>query len=101
MINDQALARKADILKALAHPTRLAIVQLLAGGERCVCEIQSALGITQSSLSQHLALLREQGIVDSRKEGTRVVYWLCYPQVVQLVAAAGDILAHRLLERGR
>jgi len=90
------LTRKADILKALAHPIRLAIVEALSGGEHCVCEIQPLLGITQSNLSQHLAILREQGIVDARKDGTRVIYWLCYRQALQISALAGDILAHRL-----
>lgn len=90
------LARKADILKALAHPIRLAIVESLADGERCVCEIQPLLEVTQSNLSQHLAILREQGIVDSRKDGTRVMYWLCHRQALHISALAGDVLAHRL-----
>jgi ArsR family transcriptional regulator len=63
-------------LRALADETRLAIVELLCGGERCVCELTEALGAGQSLLSFHLKCLKECGIVRDRKEGRWVYYCL-------------------------
>ncbi|NOZ77083.1 MAG: winged helix-turn-helix transcriptional regulator, partial [Euryarchaeota archaeon] len=68
-MDDAALKMKADLIKALAHPTRLKIIEFLKGGERCVCEITPFLGLEQSNVSQHLAVMRERGILSSRKEG--------------------------------
>ncbi|RMD75745.1 MAG: ArsR family transcriptional regulator, partial [Chloroflexi bacterium] len=65
---------KAEFFKALGHPTRLAILDQLRAGERSVQELQQALAIEQSSVSQQLAVLRNKNIVDSRKEGTTVYY---------------------------
>lgn len=79
MAKDQ-LARyeaRAAVFKALAHPARLMIVdQLSAYGRRCVCELQQAVGSDMSTVSRHLAILRNAGIVESEKEGTTVYYRL-------------------------
>ena len=64
---------KADFFKALAHPVRLQIIELLKSGEKNVGSIMKALSIQQSSLSRHLTILREAGILKSRQQGT-VVY---------------------------
>lgn len=64
----------ADFLKALAHPTRLAIIESLRGGEKCVCKILPELGLEQSNASQHLAKMRERGVLDSRRAGNSVYY---------------------------
>lgn len=64
----------ADFLKALAHPTRLAILETLRDGEKCVCKILPELGLGQSNVSQHLAKMRERGILEFRKEGNGVYY---------------------------
>jgi ArsR family transcriptional regulator len=64
----------ADFLKALAHPTRLAILDTLRGGEKCVCKILPELGLEQPNVSQHLAKMRERGILEFRKEGNSIYY---------------------------
>ena len=75
----------ADFIKALAHPTRLQILELLRSGERCVCEIFPELNIEQSSASRHLALLKKEGLLRSRKEGLKVIYWVTDPLIYQIV----------------
>ncbi len=72
---------RADILKALSHPIRLAIVEFLEHDEKCVCEIVEFLGEKQSNVSRHLAILRNAGIVETRKDGSMVFYNLRTPCV--------------------
>ena len=67
---------KASIFQALAHPTRIAIVEALRGGEISARAIQDRLGVEQANLSQHLAILRSRQIVAHRKEGNQVFYSL-------------------------
>lgn len=67
---------KASVFQALAHPTRVAIVELLRDGEVSARVIQERLGIEQANLSQHLAVLRSRQIVNNRKEGNQVFYSL-------------------------
>ncbi len=66
----------AQLFSALSHPVRLAMLEVLRGGEACVCHIQAVLGIRQSYASQHLNILRQSGLLNSRKDGTRVYYEL-------------------------
>jgi ArsR family transcriptional regulator len=65
---------KAEFFKALAHPLRIRLLEVLRAGERSVQELQQAVGVDQSTVSQQLAVLRRQGIVVARKEGTSVRY---------------------------
>jgi len=67
----------ADIFKALGHPTRTKIVSILGEeGEKCVCELVDRLGVDQSTVSKHLAVLKQAGIVTSQKTGLNVIYSL-------------------------
>jgi ArsR family transcriptional regulator len=70
----------AALLKAMAHPVRLQILDMLRHGETCVCHIEAALDRRQAYVSQQLMILREAGLVESRKEGLQVYYWLAHPQ---------------------
>lgn len=63
-------------MKALAHPTRLFLVEELSRGERCVCELTEMVGADVSTVSKHLALLRNAGVVQDDKRGTQVFYSL-------------------------
>ena len=72
----EVFAARATIMKALAHPTRLFIVDELSRGERCVHEIQVMIGDDLSTISKHLSVLRGAGIVRDEKRGTQV-FWLC------------------------
>jgi ArsR family transcriptional regulator len=79
------LARAARRFHALSDETRLAIVRLLSHGERCVCELQAALGAAQSRLSFHLKVLKDAGLVADRREG-RWVYYALRPGALDAVA---------------
>ena len=74
--NKQYIAEQAKIFKALGHPTRLLMVDALRDGEKCVCELQSLVGDDMSTISRHLAVLREAGIISSDKRGTNIYYKL-------------------------
>jgi len=86
----------AEFLKSLAHPARVNIIKLLAPGERCVCELIPELDLEQSNLSQHLTILKKQGILESRKEGTKVFYKVTYPGVLAIVDLVEDILSEQV-----
>lgn len=77
--------RKAEILKALAHPTRLEIIAGLLGGECNVTKIQRELGLPQSTVSQHLRVLKSVGIVKGRREGTMICYSVVDEQVRRIM----------------
>ncbi len=85
------LARAAHLFHALSDETRLAILDLLRDGERCVCELTDALDAQQSRLSFHLKVLKEAGLVTDRREGR----WSYY----QIVPAAMDEAHDELIER--
>jgi ArsR family transcriptional regulator len=70
----------SGLLKALADDTRLRIVALLSRGELCVCHIASALDVSQPNASQHLTVLRNAGVVDSRRQGSWIYYRMCGAQ---------------------
>jgi len=79
---------EAELLKVLGHPARLQVLQILARQETCVCELLPVLGLEQSNLSQHLKLLRKHGIVQARRDGSRVIYQIANPAVLPILAAA-------------
>lgn len=74
--------RMANIMKALAHPTRLFMVDKLNEKQYCVCELTEMIGTDVSTVSKHLSVLRNAGIIASRKENNKVFYRLCYPCVL-------------------
>ena len=73
---EERLKAQARVLKALAHPTRLLLVEELAQKTRCVCELRDAAGLDISTVSKHLSLLRNAGIVEDEKRGLKVFYSL-------------------------
>ncbi|MDQ0291811.1 ArsR/SmtB family transcription factor [Oligosphaera ethanolica] len=77
---------EAEVFKALGHPTRLWIVKQLADGqEHCVCEFVDAIGVQFATISQHLTILRQAGIVESDKRGQSVFYRLRCPCILDVV----------------
>ena len=81
------------MVKALAHPLRLAIIDLLsADEERCVCELVEALGCDQPSLSKHLTILKNAGVIASRRDGTRVLCKLRTPCIVKMFDCIDRVL---------
>ncbi len=83
--NRKILEHQALIFKALGQPTRLEILNLLKDGERCVCEIFPEVKQEQANVSKHLAILKQAGILDSRKEGLRIIYWIKSQEVLNLL----------------
>jgi ArsR family transcriptional regulator len=83
---------RAEILKALAQPTRLKIIDFLRDGERCVCEIFPAIGEEQSNTSRHLNLMLAAGVLSRRKEGIKIFYGIKYPEILNLVDIATAIV---------
>jgi ArsR family transcriptional regulator, arsenate/arsenite/antimonite-responsive transcriptional repressor len=84
-----AAAGLAQVFKALADPVRLRLVSLIGahqGGEVCVCELTTAFDLTQPTISHHLRVLREAGIIDGERRGTWVYYWLV-PAALERMAA--------------
>jgi ArsR family transcriptional regulator len=75
------LSRAAQLFHALSDQTRLAILRMLGGGERCVCELQSQLDAAQSRLSFHLKVLKDAGLVADRKDG-RWCYYCITPEAL-------------------
>jgi ArsR family transcriptional regulator len=70
----QRYEARARVAKALAHPSRLLILDALGDGEKCVCELTALVGADQSTVSKHLAILRQAGIVADRKDGPKMFY---------------------------
>lgn len=70
---------RSEIMKALAHPTRLFIVDFLSSGEKCVCEIVEQVGVDISTISKHLLVMKNAGLVDDEKRGLNVFYKLVCP----------------------
>lgn len=85
------LKSQARVLKALAHPTRIFIVEELSKGERCVCELTAMIDAEMPTVSRHLSLLKNAGIVEDDKRGTQVFYRLAAPCVVKFLGCMAGI----------
>jgi ArsR family transcriptional regulator len=79
------LKARAKIIKALGHPTRLMMVEELSQGERCVCDLTELAGTEMSTVSRHLAQLKEAGILEDEKRGTQVFYRLRVPCILNFL----------------
>ena len=87
------LEARAKVIKAMGHPTRLFIVDELSRQERCVCELTEMIGADVSTVSKHLAILREAGIVQDEKRGSKVFYELRVPCVMNFFSCVESVLA--------
>jgi DNA-binding transcriptional ArsR family regulator len=87
---------KAEFFKALAHPVRIRLLEVLRRGERSVQELQAALDLDQSTVSQQLAVLRAKHVVVARKEGTTVRYAVRDPRVGALLDVAREVFNAQL-----
>ncbi|MDD2574012.1 MAG: metalloregulator ArsR/SmtB family transcription factor [Bacillota bacterium] len=99
--NIQLYRYRAEVLKSLSHPVRLAIVDYLTDSEKCVCDIVDYLEEKQSSVSRHLAILRGSGIVETRKEGLQVYYSLNTPCVNVFLNCVDRIIKERHEEKSK
>lgn len=87
-----SLEARARIMKALAHPTRLCIVEELAKADRCVRELTEMIGCDISTVSRHLSILKQAGIVHDRKRGLKVWYCLRVPCVLNFFGCVEDVI---------
>lgn len=88
----------SNVFKAMAHPTRIQIVKLLRDGEMCVCDILPNLDSEQSNTSQHLTILKNQGIVESKKDGSKVIYSIKNTEVYDMIDLAEAIILRQIEE---
>jgi DNA-binding transcriptional ArsR family regulator len=89
---------KADFFKALSHPLRIRILEILSTGEKSVNEIQDIIGSSGSTVSQQLSVLRAKNIVIGTKDGKRVVYSLRDPAIVDLLNVAKELFNNHLID---
>jgi ArsR family transcriptional regulator len=89
-------ALKAEFFRAIGHPARVRLLQVLREGEQTVGALQAALALDSSGTSQHLAALRKQGVVTARREGTSVYYRVKDPRILELLELAKSILTANL-----
>ncbi len=89
--DDSDINRAARCLKAMSHPLRLKILCVLGTESISVQEIVERVGTSQSNISQHLAILREKNILDSKKEANRVYYFIGDARVLQLIKMMRDV----------
>lgn len=93
--------QQAIIFKALMHPARLAILEILRESEACVCHMEALLGYRQAYISQHLAVLREAGLVQDRRDGWNVFYQVTGPEIFEMLDISAALVgesdpAHRI-----
>jgi DNA-binding transcriptional ArsR family regulator len=90
-LDAETLGRAANMLKAIAHPVRISIVGYLEDGEkRTVTEIHKKLGIEQSTASHHLVILKDRGVLSSKREGKNTWYFLKHPNLRNILNSIGD-----------
>jgi ArsR family transcriptional regulator len=87
---------QAQIMKALSHPTRLFIVNELAQTEKCVCELTTMIGADTSTVSKHLSIMKNAGIVDFEKRGTSIYYSLKMKCVLNFFTCVNEVLKKKV-----
>jgi len=90
---------RAGILKAMGHPTRLFIIEELSKAERCVNELTDMIGSDVSTVSKHLSVLKNAGLVYDEKRGTSIYYKLCCPCVLDFIGCIETVLKTRVEEQ--
>jgi ArsR family transcriptional regulator len=91
VLEKQFLDPQAQVFKLLAHPARLAILEILREGEACVCHMEAFLGHRQAYLSQQLAVLREAGMIQDRRDGWNIFYCVARPEVFTILDAVAAL----------
>ena len=100
-MDEGAIQLKSEVLKALAQPTRLKILELLRNGERCICEIVPAINGEQSNISRHISVMQKSHLIDTRKDGVRVMVKVRDPEVFAILDKVGILLKRQLTEQKR
>jgi ArsR family transcriptional regulator len=100
-MEERVLELKAEILKVLAQPTRLKILELLRNGERCICEIVPAINGEQSNISRHISLMQKSHLVTTRKNGVKVMVKVRDPKIFEILDSVTLLLKKQIQETGK
>jgi len=92
MMKHDGYTKRAKIIKAMAHPSRLMMLHALGEGEMCVCDLQKLVGSDLSTVSKHLSVMKKAGLVEDRKEGLRVHYSLRVPCILGFMECVEAVL---------
>ena len=98
-MEERALELKADVLKALAQPTRLKILECLRKGERCICEIIPAINGEQSNISRHISMMQKNHLITTRKDGVKVMVKVRDPRIFDILDQVSMILKQQVQEQ--
>lgn len=98
-MDERVLELKAEVLKTLAQPTRLKILECLRNGERCICEIVPAISGEQSNISRHISLMQKNHLVTTRKDGVKVMVKVRDPKVFEILDKVSLILKNQMKEQ--
>ncbi|MCR4405008.1 MAG: metalloregulator ArsR/SmtB family transcription factor [Candidatus Acetothermia bacterium] len=96
---DGRYEREAEFFMALGHPVRLQILEFLASGSRCACELEPELPLDQSTISRHLLTLKRAGILGATKDGVRVIYKLTDPRILKVIRIVSELIIDSTRER--
>ncbi len=100
-MEERLLQLKAEVLKVLAQPTRLKILELLRNGERCICEIVPAINGEQSNISKHISLMQKSNLVTTRKDGVKVMVKVKDPKIFEILDSVSLLLKKQIQETGK
>jgi DNA-binding transcriptional ArsR family regulator len=101
LMHQKTLGLKADILKAMAQPTRLRILELLRNGEKCICEIIPAINGEQSNISRHISLMQKSHLVSTRKDGVKVMVKIRDPRIFEILDKVSLVLKTQIQEQNQ
>lgn len=92
ILSPQQFEERAKVMKAMAHPSRLMMIDELSRGERCVCDIQVLIGHDMSTVSKHLTVLKNAGIVEDERRGKQVYYRLKVPCILNFFHCVESVI---------
>jgi ArsR family transcriptional regulator len=101
MFDENLIHIESDLLRAIAQPTRLRILYFLKDGEKCACEIIPKMKEDQSNISRHLTLMKDAGILESRKEGVSVYYKIKDKRVFTLLSLVDEMIKAEIKEKAK
>lgn len=99
--NYELIQMHASICKTFTNPIRLIIIDQLGSGEKNVSEMEQLTGIRQATLSQHLAVLREKGIVVTKRQGQSIIYNISNPKILKACQLMREVLLERIEQNSR
>jgi ArsR family transcriptional regulator len=97
----RAIQLKAEVLKALAQPTRLKILECIRGGEKCICEIVPEINGEQSNISRHISVMQKGHLITTRKDGVKVMVKVRDPRIFEILDTVGLLLKSQMQEQSR